>query len=85
MRPGIVRWHKSGDQLDEREARQAAELESVDNAIERILTSLKKEEIKPSVADLARLLEIRRGMTVSQPRPVTVRWIDSWPQEPTEK
>ena len=75
--PRIVRRRKSGDQLEEEiEERQATELELVENAIQRILTSLNDKTMKPTVADLTRLMELRREMMVSQPKSITVRWID---------
>ena len=61
---------------EEIEERQATELELVENAIQRILTSLNDKAMKPTVADLTRLMELRREMMVSQPKSITVRWID---------
>jgi hypothetical protein len=74
--------------MEEKEERkQTAEepverLGEMDEVIERILESLRGDDAKPSVADLTRLLELRRDLAQSLQGPITVRWIDEWQQIP---
>ncbi len=50
--------------------------EALDKAIERIQQQLESGELKGSVADLVRLLQLRTEVTGSQAQPITVRWIE---------
>jgi hypothetical protein len=91
-----LRGHsQSGVQVEERQAVKQTALEpkesernpavgiaAVDRIIERIQESLCAKDMNPSVADLMRLLEIRRELRRQHPRPVVVRWIDECPQTP---
>jgi hypothetical protein len=52
------------------------ELVEVDEIMQRIQESLANGGAKPTVADLIRLLELRRELARSQSSLVTVRWID---------
>lgn len=52
------------------------ELEEVERIIESIQAGLSGEGAKTLVADLARLLELRRELAQSQAGNLTVRWID---------
>lgn len=60
-------------------------LVSVDKIIERMQESLCADDVKPSISDLMRLLELRRELAQTQPRPITVRWVDEWQQTPGEE
>lgn len=64
------------------EAAPADAMAAIDKIIERVQESLFREDVKPSVADLMRLLELRRELAQLQPGPVTVRWIDECQQTP---
>ena len=83
MRAGINRRHrKSGAHVKERDAlKQTAtepegELTDVEEIIESIQESLSSDSAKPSVADLVRLLELRRELAKPKTGRMTVRWID---------
>jgi hypothetical protein len=64
--------------MDQEEARKPTEgeLAEVEEMMQRIREGLGDEDVSPSVADLLRLMELRRDLAQSGPRPVTVRWID---------
>jgi hypothetical protein len=51
---------------------------AVDAAISNIQGRLGKEDTKGSVADLVRLLQLRKELNDSQPQKVTVGWVDEW-------
>lgn len=48
----------------------------LDVAIGKIRERLRSDDLKGSLSDFMRLLELRRELTDLQPRQVTVRWID---------
>jgi hypothetical protein len=60
------------------DAVQPDELAAIDELIRKAREHLLKEEVKPSVADLIRLMERRRELVGSKPGPVEARWIDAW-------
>ena len=57
----------------------------VRKAIENIETRLGTQEIKPTVADLVRLLQIEKELETDEPREVRVRWVVSEPTESLTK
>jgi hypothetical protein len=57
-------------------------LAELDDVIERIQESLFGDKAKPSLADLTRLLELRRELAHLEPESVIARWIDECPQTP---
>jgi hypothetical protein len=52
--------------------------EAVDAAISNIQGRLGKDDMKGSVADLVRLLQLRKELNDTQPSKVTVGWVDEW-------
>jgi hypothetical protein len=66
------------DQGEEQHSRSNAEL--VGKVIANIEAKLAKDQLKPTVGDLIRLLQIKKELTEEQPREITVSWI-----EPDEK
>jgi hypothetical protein len=56
--------------------REAQMVKALDKAIAAILTRLSENEGKGSVADLARMLQLRGELTETQTKEVTVRWVD---------
>ncbi len=52
--------------------------EAVDAAISNIQDRLGKEDMKGSVADLIRLLQLRKELNETQPQKVSVGWVDEW-------
>jgi hypothetical protein len=59
-------------------------LEEIDKITARIVERLTEEDVPLSIADLMRLLELRRELAQSQPVRLKVRWIDEWQQTPEE-
>ena len=59
-------------------------LEEIDKITARIVERLAEEDVPLSIADLMRLLELRRELAQSQPVRLKVRWIDEWQQNPEE-
>jgi hypothetical protein len=51
-------------------------VETLDDAIENIRKKLKGQELKGSIGDLVRLLQLRQELTDTQAPQVTVRWVD---------
>jgi len=49
----------------------------VKKAIESIEAKLKTDKMKPTLADLVRLLQIEKELNADQPREVRVRWVES--------
>jgi hypothetical protein len=58
------------------EKREAQIVAALDKAIGRMQKRLADEEMKASVGDLARMLELRNQLMETQPKTVTVRWVD---------
>lgn len=71
---GFERERNILDMLKRKAGRGLAEV--LDAAIERIQEQLKSGELKGSVADLVRLLQLRTEVAGSQAQPITVRWIE---------
>jgi hypothetical protein len=51
-------------------------VKALDDAIGKIRKKLADEEMKSSIGDLARLMQMRHDLKDTQPRQVTVRWVD---------
>ncbi len=51
---------------------------AVDAAISKIQDRLGNEDMKGSVADLVRLLQLRKELNDTQPQKVSVGWVDEW-------
>jgi hypothetical protein len=56
--------------------REAQIVAALDKAIGRIQKRLADEDMKGSVADLVRMLQLRNELVAAQPTQVTVRWVD---------
>ncbi len=53
---------------------------AVDSAINAALSALRTKNdgtVKTSIADLVRLLQLRKELGTEKPRKITIRWIDS--------
>ena len=73
--------------MEEKEALKqtaADPVEVIDKITERILERLADEDVPLSVADLMRLLELRRELAQSQPGSLSVGWIDTCRLTPEE-
>ena len=74
--------------MEKKEALKQAEVdervEEVDKIIALIEERLADEDVQMSVADLMRLLELRRELARSQSGSMTVGWIDECQQTPEE-
>jgi hypothetical protein len=57
---------------------EASALELVDKLIQKSLLALESGEIKASVSDCIRLVEMRTKLCPVAPAPVEARWVDSW-------
>lgn len=67
---------KSEAAKTEVEAVRMTKAEVVSSLIEKIRQKLAKEEFKPTVGDLLRLLQLEQEMEEEQPREIRVSWID---------
>lgn len=66
-----------GQQREGKAAKRKAEL--VKKIIEKIETKIENDEVKATVGDLIRLIQIEKELEDENPREIEVRWI-----EPTE-
>jgi len=57
----------------------------ISRAIESIETKLGTEALKPTVADLVRLLQIEEELEPDQPAEIRVTWVESLEMEPAFK
>jgi len=71
--------------MEQREALKPTDgdLAEVEEVMERIREALSDEDVSPSVAELLRLMDLRREFKQSQPGPMTVRWIDECQPTPS--
>ena len=56
--------------------REAQIVAALDKAIGRMQKRLADDDMKGSVADLVRMLQLRNELMETQPKQVTVRWVD---------
>jgi hypothetical protein len=49
---------------------------AIDNAIGKIQAQLEGDQVKASVADLVRLIQLRNELADERPVDITARWID---------
>ncbi len=49
---------------------------TIDNAIGKIQAQLESDQLKPSVTDLVRLIQLRNELAGDHPVDITARWID---------
>ena len=57
----------------------------VRKAIETIEAKLEESEIRPTLADLVKLLQIEKELEADEPREVRVRWVESDTSESSSK
>lgn len=50
--------------------------ETIDKAIGKIQAQLETNQLKPSVTDLVRLIQLRNELAGERPMDITARWID---------
>jgi hypothetical protein len=58
------------------EKREAQIVAALDKAIGRMQKRLANDEMKATVADLVRMLQLRNQLMETQPTQVTVQWVD---------
>jgi hypothetical protein len=56
--------------------REAQIVEALDKAIRKIQRRLCDDDVKGSIADLVRMLQLRNELAGTQPKQLTVRWVD---------
>lgn len=52
------------------------ELETVDRLLSELESKIREKSFKPAVADLIRLLLLRRDLEEEQPKEITVQWVE---------
>jgi hypothetical protein len=60
-------------------------VKALDEAIGRIRDKLASDEMRSSIGDLVRLMQMRQELAETQPRQVTVRWIDECETTPVSE
>ncbi len=53
----------------------------VRRVIRKFSEKVKAEEIKPTVGDIIRLIQLDRELEEEQPREITVSWVDDAPEK----
>lgn len=64
--------------MDEQE-KSHGDVAQIDGAISRFLDALAQNEVKLAVADVLRLLDLRKELGINEVREVRVRWVESNP------
>jgi len=75
---------KDGDQKGKgnHERRLAS---AIDDAIENIREKLTTDDLRASISDLVRLIQLRKELNDEAPKQVTVRWIEEWKNSPANE
>ena len=71
-----------GDKCSARENNVAVDADTaaqIDNAVMNFLTTLATKEVRLSVSDVMRLLELRKELAHNEIREVKVQWVESKP------
>jgi hypothetical protein len=74
------RPRKSGQSSQSRKSRKS-KAELVGKVIENLEQKLEANELKPSVGDLIRLLQLERELEAEQPREIKVSWVEPREEE----
>jgi hypothetical protein len=53
-------------------------IKAVDEAVQTMLSKLQDKELKLSVSDLVRLLQLQKELKAGQLRNITVKWVNGW-------
>jgi hypothetical protein len=59
-------------------ARDDGTIKAVDEAVQTMLSKLQDKELKLSVSDLVRLLQLQKELKAGQLRNITVKWVNGW-------
>jgi hypothetical protein len=55
---------------------------TIDQAIGKIQAQLNSDQLKPSVTDLVRLIQLRNELAGEHPVDITARWVDECEERP---
>jgi urease gamma subunit len=58
---------------------------AIDDAIENIRGKLTTDDLRASISDLVRLIQLRKELSDEAPKQVTVRWIEEWKNSPANE
>jgi hypothetical protein len=58
---------------------------AIDDAIENIRGKLTTDDLRASISDLVRLIQLRKELNDEAPKQVTVRWIEEWKNSPANE
>jgi hypothetical protein len=58
---------------------------AIDDAIENIREKLTTDDLRASISDLVRLIQLRKELNDEAPKQVTVRWIEEWKNSPANE
>ena len=62
--------------------RSADRAELVERAIQSIEAKLKSNEVKATLADFIRLLQMQKELQLDQPREIKITWVETTEKEP---
>jgi hypothetical protein len=81
---GLKDGHQNGDHKGkgDHERRLAS---AIDDAIENIREKLTTDDLRASISDLVRLIQLRKELNDEAPKQVTVRWIEEWKNAPANE
>jgi pantothenate kinase len=63
-------------------SRSADRAELVERAIQSIEEKLKSNEVKATLADFIRLLQMQKELQLDQPREIKITWVETTEEEP---
>ncbi|HWE00589.1 MAG TPA: hypothetical protein VG345_16165 [Bryobacteraceae bacterium] len=82
--PGSTEGEKNEESKGAHERRLGRVASAIDEAIDNIRGKLTSEDLRASVSDLVRLIQLRKELTDEAPKQVTVRWIEEWNSSPAK-
>jgi hypothetical protein len=66
-------------------SRSKKKIDVVEKVIESIEQKIEKEDIKATLGDFIRLLQLRKELEEEQPREIEVTWVDPSEKEPASE
>lgn len=58
---------------------------AIDHAIDNIRQKLTTDDLRGSISDLVRLIQLRKELIDEGPKQVTVRWVEEWNNSPANE
>jgi hypothetical protein len=82
--PGSTDEEKRKESEGTHERRLRGVASAIDEAIDNIREKLTSEDLRASIGDLVRLIQLRKELSDEAPKQVTVRWVEEWNSSPAK-